>query len=195
MVGAQLGSSGSVVKFRENREGDRMSERSSLGQTADLVGLDRDDARELARLIGLLLRDHPATEIHAILQGLSSGQGAPANDRDRLVFRARTIFSERRRRAEFFPRSLFNEHGWDTLLAIYITDFAGGRQTIGKLVSWIGAPATTSLRWIDYLENHHFVSRQRHKDNLRVVFVDLTDKGREAVDTYLQKLPDPPHAL
>jgi DNA-binding MarR family transcriptional regulator len=167
-----------------------MSEPPSSGATKD-IGLSPADARELARLVGLLLRDQLTPEAQTILQTISAGTAGPlTGDRDRLAARASAIFAERHRRREFFPPTLFNEAGWDMLLAVYITDFAGGRQTVGKLISWIGAPHSTSIRWIDYLENHRLIARQENPDNRRIVFVDLTDKGRELLGRYLATLPD-----
>src|SRR5437870_3890460 len=81
------------------------------------------EARELARLVRLLLHNQPSLE---------------QEGRAGLDEKARVIFNERRRRADFFPRHLFDEPGWDMLLALYLTDFAGGRQTTSRLVSWIG---------------------------------------------------------
>jgi len=169
-----------------------MSERSRSDARDNVVGLSSADARELARLVALLLRDVPTAEAQAILRG-KSGETNPEllSDREQLVSRARTIFSERRRRMEFLLRNLFNEPGWDMLLAVYITDFTGGRQTVGKLSSWIGAPATTAIRWIDYLENHRLVARQDNPDNRRIVFVDLTDKGRDLLDSYFATMAEP----
>jgi DNA-binding MarR family transcriptional regulator len=167
-----------------------MSEPPSSGAT-EAVGLSPADARELARLVGLLLRNQLTPEARGILQSISGGSGASSSsDRSQLAAKASAIFAERNRRREFFPATLFNEPGWDMLLAAYITDFAGGRQTVGKLISWIGSPHSTSIRWIDYLENHRLIARQENPDNRRIVFVDLTDKGRELLGRYLATLPD-----
>jgi DNA-binding MarR family transcriptional regulator len=146
-----------------------MPELKSSEPTEDFNPLSPDDARELARLVRLLVERLPSEE---------------SSDRARLVGRARTVFNERRRRTQFLPRALFSEPGWDILLALYLTDFAGGRQTTGQLVSWIGAPLTTALRWIDSLESHNLISRGRHPKDTRVVFIDLTDKGRQVLDRY-----------
>ena len=78
------------------------------------------------------------------------------------------------------------------LLALYVTDFAGGRQTIGRLVSWIGAPVTTSLRWIAYLEDHGLISREPHPRDQRTAFVDITDAGRQALDQYFSSMSRSP---
>src|SRR5205823_9165220 len=98
------------------------------------VSLTADDARELARLLVLLIREQPAVaaEITATLRHLQQRAVQPPieTDRRKLILKARAVFSERKRRAQFFKRILFDEHAWDMLLALYITDFAGGRQTI-----------------------------------------------------------------
>jgi DNA-binding MarR family transcriptional regulator len=140
-----------------------------------VVPLSGDDARELARLMRILLQNLPTQE--------SDGRGP-------LVQKARSVFNERKRRSQFLPRHLFDEPGWDMLLALYITDFSGGRQTIGRLISWIGAPQTTALRWISYLEGHRLISREQHPRDRRTVFVGLTDQGRQVLDRYFSSVAD-----
>jgi DNA-binding MarR family transcriptional regulator len=170
-----------------------MAELTRSDREENFISLSAADARELARIIGLLLRDNPTTDAPAILRMLGAAPAAsppPDIDRERLVDRARVIFAERKRRGEFFPRRLFNEPAWDMLLALYVTDSSGGRQTIGKLVSWIGAPQTTALRWIDYLESRQMLSRQQHVRDRRITFVDLTDKGKQMLENYLRTVPD-----
>jgi DNA-binding MarR family transcriptional regulator len=83
---------------------------------------------------------------------------------------------------------MFGETPWDMLLALYVTDFAGGHQSIGQLVSWIGAPHTTALRWIDYLEKERLISRESDPRNRRIVIIEITDKGRQKLDDYFSTL-------
>jgi len=48
-----------------------------------------------------------------------------------------------------------------------------------------GTPATTALRWIDYLEREGLVTRRPSQADKRVVFVQLTGKARDAIADYL----------
>jgi DNA-binding MarR family transcriptional regulator len=169
-----------------------MAELTGSDRVEDFVSLSTADARELARIIGLLLRDHPTSDAPTMLRilGAASPRRSAETDHERLVARARAIFSERKRRGEFFPRRLFYEPAWDMLLALYVTDSSGGRQTVGKLVSWIGAPQTTAIRWIDYLESRQIITRQQDARDRRVTFVDLTIKGKQMLENYLKTVPD-----
>lgn len=157
---------------------------------APQVTLSAEDAREVARLLALLLGDtaRRITDAAVIAELGPAHEGVV--DRNRLAARARAIFFERKRRSQHFSPAMFSEPAWDMLLALYITDFAGGRQTVGKLISWVGAPQTTALRWIDYLEKERLVARHPEALDRRIVYVDLTDKGRSALDRYFSTLDD-----
>ena len=160
-----------------------MSEEAS--STDDQTGLSAADAREFARLLQLLLREElpPADEgillNHKPPQVLQDSEG-----RALLVAKARALFAERKRRSEHFEANMFGEPAWDMLLALSITDFVGGRQSIRKLVGWIGEPQTTVLRWLNYLEKEQLITRKAHPSDRRTVLVDITHKARHELDLY-----------
>jgi DNA-binding MarR family transcriptional regulator len=101
---------------------------------------------------------------------------------------ARATVKSRKLRSRVLPNSMFGEPAWDMLLALYVVDRRGARETISKLCLSSGAPSTTALRWLDYLEQQKLVARRQSSTDRRVVFVDLTDSGREAVETYFAEL-------
>lgn len=104
---------------------------------------------------------------------------------DRLAHLARAILAERQRRASCFDEGLFGEPAWDILLALYAAEQEAGRQTIGQLIRWVQVPATTALRWIAFLEKKSLVTRTPHPTDLRMVFVELSDKARAQLTNYL----------
>lgn len=161
--------------------------------TEGQVELSAADAREIARFLGMLLKKElPSAQPGALLNPATAvGRGSNPEDRAILTAKARAIFAERKRRSKHFNPDMFGEPAWDILLALYITDFAGGRQSIGKLVSWIGEPQTTVLRWINFLENEQLISRGTHPRDRRTVIVDITQKGRQKLDEYFSELPLP----
>jgi DNA-binding MarR family transcriptional regulator len=173
-----------------------MAALTSSDSSIEPVTLSPADAAELARLLTLLIRDQPdiAAEILASLRQMAVPQSDPSagTDRRKLVLRARTAFSERKRRWHFFNKIVFGEPAWEMLLALYITDFAGGRQTISKLVDWVDAPRTTASRWIDYLEKEALIERHPDPNDSRSVFVDLTLKAKRKLDGYFA-LAEPAH--
>lgn len=166
---------------------------TSSGGPDDDIALTPADAGELARLLGLLIREQPivAAEVAATLRNLKSAKKdlSAETDRRQLVLKVRAVMSERKRRIRFFSRVMFGEPAWDMLLALYITDFSGGRQTISKLVDWVNSPRTTANRWIDYLEKERLIEREPHAHDRRFIYVGLTEKGRRLLDDYFSTLP------
>lgn len=74
------------------------------------------------------------------------------------------------------------------LLALYLSDQGGSRQTTTRLVKYSGAPMTTALRWIDYLVRAELVTRRANPVDRRVAFIELTDKGLASIEAYLAEL-------
>jgi DNA-binding MarR family transcriptional regulator len=77
---------------------------------------------------------------------------------------------------------MFGEPAWEMLLLLYALP---SRQTITRLAELASASKSTAIRWIDYLESQRLIVREVHPTDNRAVFVDLTDKGREAIRLYL----------
>jgi len=107
--------------------------------------------------------------------------------RNELVSKARLVFEERKRRGEFLSRAMLGEPAWDMLLGLYID--RDRRLSVGWLVTMVGVPQTTALRWIDYLEKEHLVAKRQDPDDRRVVYIELLDRGREALDSYFTSSP------
>jgi DNA-binding MarR family transcriptional regulator len=100
---------------------------------------------------------------------------------------ARAILEDRKRRAAIFNAGMFGEPAWELLLNLYVADQDGPRLTIGKLIQLAGTPQSTSLRWLDYLEDQGLIVRTEHPTDARTSFVLLTDKAREALTSYLSQ--------
>jgi hypothetical protein len=110
--------------------------------------------------------------------------------RDDLVKLARTVVELRRTRSHVFPPVIFGEPAWDMLLALFLRASSNEGETVSNLSMSSGTPATTALRWIDYLEREGYVSRRSCRTDRRLVFVDLTDKADDAIRAYLTLLID-----
>ena len=100
---------------------------------------------------------------------------------------ARNILVARRRRARMFSKSMFGEPAWDMLLTLYAGLAEGPRHSIGRLTRLSGAPPTTALRWLDYLEKKRLVVREPNPTDRRSDFVSLTEDGRSMMDQYLSE--------
>ena len=103
-------------------------------------------------------------------------------DGELLQKQALEILALRRRRHSVFGKAMFGEPAWEMLLLLY---GLGIRQTVTRLAEHACASKSTSIRWIDYLEAQRLVAREQHPTDKRVVYVDLTEKGRERIRLYL----------
>lgn len=146
------------------------------------ITLSQRDVRAARRLLKLLLQEEPEPSPGQQLEG--STRPAADTSRAALIARAREEFGNRRRRTSIFERSMFGEPAWDMLLALYILDVSGQRQTTGALMQFSGAPITTARRWLDYLVGNGLVLRSHHPTDQRIMFASLTEKGRNALDLY-----------
>jgi DNA-binding MarR family transcriptional regulator len=146
------------------------------------VTLSRKDILAARRLLHKLLRIE-ATTADDLKHAPSAGQPKRA-DRPVLIARAQREFHDRRRRVAAFGQSMFGEAAWDMLLALYIVETSGQRQTVGSLMQFSGTPMTTAKRWLDFLAAHELVEREPHPTDRRTAFVRLTQKAREKLDMY-----------
>ena len=118
--------------------------------------------------------------------GKKTPKAKPASETMRSV--ARANLRARRIRRHHLPESLFGEPAFDMLLALYLSDQGGSRQTTTRLVKYSGAPMSTALRWVDYLVRAGLVARRANPVDRRVAFIELTDKGLASIEAYLAEL-------
>lgn len=107
-------------------------------------------------------------------------------DRRLLVDRVRQYLWQRRKRSELFGSRMFGEPGWDILLILY-TEEDESRPTVSRLATAAGSPMSTILRWLNHLESQQWICRRPHPTDGRVDFVELTDKARDALDSYVSE--------
>ena len=93
-------------------------------------------------------------------------------------------------RHKSFDRNLFGEPAWDILLTLYTIDGDRRRLSTRDLSKHANLALTTALRWLDYLEEQGLITRKPNPFDRRVVYVELSDKGRDAIDHYLVDLHD-----
>lgn len=136
------------------------------------------------------VRDPDAPNAWESLESLSDGGTRSNFPVEEMFALARCQIKARELRYRHLPQAMFGEPAWDMLLSLYVTFRSHARQTVSNLCVSSGAPATTALRWIIYLERQEFVARRNNPLDLRVVFVELTAKGRDAVEAYLADLLD-----
>ena len=151
------------------------------------IALYDHEIRAAAKLLDLLIGDEVdrGRELTRIIDK-DRGLGGH-RDRGSLVEHARQTFMNRAQRSRFFNRVMFGEAAWDMLLALYVTEQSRSRHTVSGLVSFAGVPQTTALRWLEYLEQEQLVARRPNPLDRRVYFVELTYKGRDALDAYFSE--------
>ena len=156
--------------------------------TTKTVTLTEKDVRDAARLFRLISDGTPWANVLISDNEVALRTSAEATTSDELIVCARALLQMRRLRARHFNRAMFAEPAWDILLLLYLADSSEGRQTIGQVAELVETPLTTALRWIGYLEKEHLVGRKDHPTDRRIVFIELTDKGRTALDAFLSEM-------
>ena len=96
------------------------------------------------------------------------------------------ILRARRQRAAVFGDDLFADPAWDILLVLYEAALSQRRVATSELGYAIGIPQTTSLRWIDKLEQSRWASRQADPFDARRVHVKLSPRALEAMSGYFR---------
>lgn len=155
--------------------------------TTQTVTLTEKDIRDAARLFRIISAGTPWANISS-LDPPDHSTGEP-NSRDDLNSRARAVLKTRQLRARHFNKAMFAEPAWDILLLLYLADFSEARQSVGHLADLIETPPTTVSRWVGYLEKENLVARIDHPTDRRIVFIQLTDQGRSALDGFLNEMP------
>ena len=152
-------------------------------------GTSRPD-EELAGQISFSPRDPAVETAWDRLDRLTTSPQGSAREigNDILVKVAGIVIEARQSRAHSLPSAIFGEPAWDILLALFRCPRSGEGERVSNLSLSSGTPATTALRWIDYLEREGFVTRRSSQADKRVVFVQLTDKARDAIGDYLASL-------
>lgn len=149
---------------------------------------------EKQRVIHLTKRDiEDAKRLLSLLAG-AEGKiviGSQATDEEQTPFedrvfqqRALDLLSSRRKRHAIFGKAMFGEPAWEMLLLLYSL---GPRETVSRLAELAYASKSTAIRWIDYLESQRLVRRESHPTDKRATFVNLTEKGRDAIRLFLSE--------
>ena len=128
------------------------------GADASPVHFSEKDREDAARLLTIILGEERTMSIRSVPGPIAV---------------ARAIFEDRRRRALTFNPGMFGEPAWELLLTLYVMDIHGPRLTIGALARFAGCAPTTTLRWLDYLEDQQLIYREEVPGDARTSFVRL----------------------
>jgi DNA-binding MarR family transcriptional regulator len=118
----------------------------------------------------------------------STGIAASPEERQRLREHVRQIRNSRDLRRMSFDQSIFGEPAWEILLALYTIDCDRRRLNTRELSKLANLALTTALRWLDHLEEQGLIGRRPNPFDQRMVYVELSEKGRAAMDDYLSRM-------
>ena len=162
-----------------------------IGMTRGTMFHDANDAERKTRTVKFSEREvRAARRLLSLIvaeggsEDSSLTRTVPDTSNLALVTRAQEEFENRRRRIKIFGRKMFGEPAWDMLLALYINDHAGPRQTVGSLIENAGMVPSTGKRWIEFLVDNGFIARDKHPNDARTHFVFLTDRARALLRSY-----------
>jgi|SRR5579872_1194477 len=103
---------------------------------------------------------------------------------ENLLKAARSIVEMQKLRRRYFPAAMFGEPAWDILLAVYLAS-AKSDRTIDRLANSSGAPISTAIRWLRYLEAEGLVMLDASVHDPAQKQVYLTDKANRSLRLFL----------
>ena len=142
----------------------------------------------MQRRFDRILREKPGSAASA--DPRKDNRTGAAAQREILRGYADQIRRSRDLRHKSFDRNLFGEPAWDILLTLYVIDADRRRLSTRDLSKHANLALTTALRWLEYLEEQELITRKTNPFDRRVVYIELSDKGRLAMDHYLVEMHD-----
>lgn len=106
----------------------------------------------------------------------------------RLVATAKALYTLRQRRDPVLGFEVCKEPHWDIVLDLFINRAAGRRVSITSACIASNRPATTSLRWLDYLEEKGVVQKVPCQLDNRKTYVELTLPAYAKMLEYLNEV-------
>lgn len=115
----------------------------------------------------------------------AAGLATPMSYSKRIILALRQIMQQ----MDHHSRRLDKQYGITVpqLMCLYEI-YEKGAMTLSVLSKNVHLSTSTLVGVIDRLEEKHFVRRRRDKNDRRMIFIDITDKGREFVGTAPQLL-------
>lgn len=101
----------------------------------------------------------------------------------------RQTIMARRRREQVLGQDLFADPAWDILLELYAYTLEQRRLTVTDLSLAAAVPVSTALRWLAKLINDGLIIRRGDHRDRRQVWVELTARGRSAMDRIVAEIP------
>lgn len=103
-----------------------------------------------------------------------------------LLNQLTSIIHLRELRQKYFPAELFSDPAWDMLMDLTTNRLQGNITYVSSLAVGAQVPLTTALRYLQLLEDHGLVSRERDPKDKRRTLVELTDKGLQKMRAFAE---------
>lgn len=110
---------------------------------------------------------------------------------DYLQSKLEEIMVLRERARQLLDPDLVSDPAWDILLSLAQAELRHDRLSISQVCDVSNVPGTTGRRWIQYLCDRGYVVRLRDKCDDRRTYLDLSERGSEAMRLYLEALGEP----
>jgi DNA-binding MarR family transcriptional regulator len=141
----------------------------------------------------LIQLSEEVSRIASSLGQLAIGLGAPfqrhppatnSNEPSVPVETVTWLIRARRNRAQYLDAKLFAEPAWDILLDLLRAELAQEQVSVSSACIAAGVPASTSLRWLNTLEQEGLVLRKSDPRDARRAFVVLSPETSTALRRY-----------
>lgn len=127
-------------------------------------------------------------EIAMIAAASARAEGAGSDAIAPTAARVRRMIRARRARDQSFAPGLFADPAWDMMLELLATRLEGRRAQISSVCAAAAVPTSTALRWIGVLAERGLVVRTSDPSDGRRTFIDLTERGYEALVSCLSNV-------
>jgi MarR family len=91
---------------------------------------------------------------------------------------AQGLLTLRKARHRYLPQGAISEPGWGLLLALFSIDADAGCCGERRLAAIADLAPTTTLRWVQRLEDAGLIRKMHSPTDKRIVRVALTERGR-----------------
>ncbi len=111
-------------------------------------------------------------------------------DSETLARLSQAAYRLRRARPKFASAAgdLFADPIWDMMLDLYVASQRGIRTTVTNACIAADVPQTTGLRYIEKLTARGFVVRYSHLKDKRMLGIELTPAGMQAMEDILLEM-------
>lgn len=116
------------------------------------------------------------------------GSSTPDMSGMSLLALARQTQQARIHCSQHFPKHVFRDSAWDIMLELFVVAEEGRTLCVKDTMAISGESATGTIRRIESLEDADLVVRRYDPRDHRRMLVELSDKGRDAMISFLYHL-------